>query len=63
MMIFSVSAAAKDMCCLLYTSTGDFKLSFTGVIYISLLVFSTNKADALAYKSVSYTHLLPAWSM
>nr|DAY41827.1 MAG TPA: tail protein [Caudoviricetes sp.] len=34
----------------LWNGTGDFKLSFTGVIYISLLVFSTNKADALAYK-------------
>ena len=34
----------------LWTGSRDFKLSFTGVIYISLLVFSTNKADALAYK-------------
>ena len=34
----------------LWNGTGDFKLSFTGVIYISLLVLSTNKADALAYK-------------
>ena len=34
----------------LWNGTGDFKLSFTGVIYISLLVFSTNKADALTYK-------------
>ena len=34
----------------LWNGTGDFKLSFTGVIYISLLVFSTNKVDALTYK-------------
>ena len=34
----------------LWNGTGDFKLSFTGTIYISLLVFSTNKADALSYK-------------
>ena len=34
----------------LWNGTGDFKLSFTGVIYISLLVLSTNRADALAYK-------------
>lgn len=34
----------------LWNGTGDFKLSFTGIIYISLLVFSTNKADALTYK-------------
>ena len=34
----------------LWNGTGDFKLSFTGVVYISLLVFSTNKVDALTYK-------------
>ena len=34
----------------LWNGTGDFKLSFTGIIYVSLLVFSTNKADALSYK-------------
>lgn len=34
----------------LWNGTGDFKLSFTGIIYISQLVFSTNKADALTYK-------------
>lgn len=34
----------------LWNGTGDFKLSFTGTIYVSLLVFSTNKADALSYK-------------
>ena len=34
----------------LWNGTGDFRLSFTGTIFISLLVFSTNKADALTYK-------------
>ena len=34
----------------LWNGTGDFKLSFTGVIYISLLVFYTNKVYALTYK-------------
>lgn len=34
----------------LWNGTGDFRLSFTGIIYIRLLVFSTNKADALTYK-------------
>lgn len=34
----------------LWNGTGNFRLSFTGVIFISLLVFSTNKADALTYK-------------
>lgn len=34
----------------LWNGTGDFKLSFTGIIQISLLVFSTDRADALAYK-------------
>ena len=34
----------------LWNGTGDFKISFTGTIYISLLVFSTNRADALGYK-------------
>ncbi|EJW91313.1 hypothetical protein EVA_20584 [gut metagenome] len=47
-----LSAGGEKMFTLdgLWNGTGDFKLSFTGVIYISLLVFSTNKADALAYK-------------
>lgn len=34
----------------LWNGTGDFRLSFTGTIFISLLVFSTNKTDALTYK-------------
>lgn len=34
----------------LWNGTGDFKIAFTGLIYIQLLVFSTNKADALTYK-------------
>ena len=34
----------------LWNGTGDFKLSFTGIIQISLLVFSTDRADVLAYK-------------
>ena len=38
----------------LWNGTGDFKLSFTGVIQISLLVFSTDRADALAYKYATF---------
>lgn len=34
----------------LWNGTGNFKITFTGVIYIATLVFSTDKADALAYK-------------
>lgn len=34
----------------LWNGTGDFKLSFTGEIYIYMLVLSTDKADALTYK-------------
>ena len=33
-----------------WNGTGDFKLSFTGIIQVSLLVFSTDRTDALAYK-------------
>lgn len=34
----------------LWNGTGDFKLSFTGEIYLYMLVLSTDRADALAYK-------------
>lgn len=37
-----------------WNGTGDFKLSFTGVIQVSLLVFSTDRADALAYKYATF---------
>lgn len=33
-----------------WNGTGDFKLSFTGEIYISTIIFSTDKADAMAYR-------------
>ena len=35
---------------LIWNGTGDFKLSFTGEIYIYMLVLSTDRADALAYR-------------
>ena len=38
----------------LWNGTGDFKLSFTGVIQVSLLVFSTDRTDALAYKYATF---------
>mgnify|MGYP001371660558 FL=1 len=34
----------------LWNGTGDFKLSFTGEIYLYMLVLSTDRAEALAYK-------------
>lgn len=34
----------------LWNGTGDFKLSFTGEIYLYMLVLSTDKVDSLAYK-------------
>ncbi|GHT62757.1 hypothetical protein FACS189451_07870 [Bacteroidia bacterium] len=34
----------------LWNGTGDFKLSFTGEIYLYMLVLTTDRADALAYK-------------
>ena len=38
----------------LWNGTGDFKLSFTGIIQVSLLVFSTDRTDALAYKYATF---------
>lgn len=35
---------------LVWNGTGDFKLAFTGEIYIYMLVLSTDRADALAYR-------------
>lgn len=34
----------------LWNGTGDFKLSFTGEIYLYMMVLSTDRAEALAYK-------------
>lgn len=34
----------------LWNGTGDFKLAFTGEIYLYMLVLSTDRAEALAYK-------------
>lgn len=34
----------------LWNGTGDFKLSFTGEIYLYMLVLSTDKVDSLTYK-------------
>lgn len=34
----------------LWNGTGDFKLSFTGEIYLYMLVLSTDKVEALTYK-------------
>lgn len=34
----------------LWNGTGDFKLSFTGDIYLYMLILSTDRAEALAYK-------------
>ena len=34
----------------LWNGTGDFKLSFTGEIYLYMLMLSTDRAEALAYK-------------
>lgn len=34
----------------LWNGTGDFKLSFTGEIYLYMLVLSTDRVEALAYK-------------
>ena len=34
----------------LWNGTGDFKLSFTGEIYLYMLVLNTDRAEALAYK-------------
>lgn len=34
----------------LWNGTGDFRLSFTGEIYLYMLVMSTDKVEALAYK-------------
>lgn len=34
----------------LWNGTGDFKLSFTGEIYVYMLMLSTDKVNALAYK-------------
>ena len=34
----------------MWNGTGDFKLSFDGEIYLYMLVLSTDKADALAYR-------------
>lgn len=34
----------------MWNGTGDFRLSFTGEMYLYMLVLSTDKADALAYR-------------
>lgn len=34
----------------LWNGTGDFRLSFTGEIYLYMLILSTDRAEALAYK-------------
>ncbi len=37
----------------LWNGTGDFKLSFTGEIFVYMLVMSTDKVDALTYKHIT----------
>lgn len=48
--IVPTSDYVQFVCQGFWNGTGDFKLSFSGDIYISVLVLSTDKADALAYR-------------
>ena len=47
----SVTAGYKQYTCNgLWNGTGDFKLSFTGDIYLYMLILSTDKIESLTYK-------------
>lgn len=48
--IVPTSDYVQFVCQGFWNGTGDFKLSFSGDMYISVLVLSTDKADALAYR-------------
>lgn len=46
----ATSGYVQYTCDGLWNGTGDFKLSFTGEIYLYMLVMSTDKVEALTYK-------------
>ena len=46
----STSGYVQFTCDGLWNGTGDFKLTFTGEIYVYMLVMSTDKVEALTYK-------------
>lgn len=48
--IAATSGYVQFNCDGLWNGTGDFKLSFTGEIYLYMLVMSTDKVEALTYK-------------